>query len=161
MPAVELEAMSNILWLIWGQEYQSHPINRGGLPFAQQERKGNLTIDNWNLGVKGSGCQVHSFRRPCYCSVQGRLGCRWNLGHAKESSSISSLLHRPWETGNSCSIPLLWSGLWLKANSMVGFHAEAGLNPASCTVRSVSVCVTEFKSDSGGMRACDVFIPAV
>lgn len=44
---------------------------------------------------------------------------------------------------------------------MVGFHAEAGLNPANCTARSMSVCVTEFKSDSGGMRACDVFIPAV
>lgn len=30
---------------------------------------------------------------------------------------------------------------------MVGFHTEAGLNPANCTVWSMSVCVTEFKSE--------------
>lgn len=30
---------------------------------------------------------------------------------------------------------------------MVGFHAEAGLNLANCTVWSMSVCVTEFKSE--------------
>lgn len=156
MPAVGLMAMSNIFRLIWGQEYQSHPINLEVCLLHSERCRETLTTDNRNPEVDGSGCQPHHFLWPCYCSAQRQPDC-W-----RKSSSISRLPDRPREIGSSCSIRIFifFFMVWLviKGKRDGGSRRSRVVRILPTPMCGHRPCVKERYRP---MRVCNVLIQAV